>query len=231
MLPAQSGIYCIEHADSGRVYVGSALNMRGRVELHIRLLSAGNHHSPILQRSWVKYGSDAFDIYVLEIVPDHNRLSTAEQMWIDRLQAVGKNGFNIMPTASRHGSGKGTPASPKYRQRCCNECGQPYQPGRADQFFCVRKCRMDFENRMMTRGRELYSLFMVMRYERGVARMRGVWAIACRLAQGWREEDERERDGRQSWIPAKRALAKFPVTMTVADVYVKQEKFGRAGVR
>jgi hypothetical protein len=90
---------------------------------------------------------------------------------------------------------------------------------------------MDFENRMMTRGRELYSLFMVMRYERGVARMRGVWAIACRLAQGWREEDERERDGRQSWIPAKRALAKFPVTMTVADVYVKREKFGRAGVR
>lgn len=122
-------------------------------------------------------------------------------------------------------------ASSKYRSRCCNECGTTYQPGRADQFFCARKCRMDFENRRMLRGSEIYDLFMIMRYERGIARMRGVWAIACRLAQQWKAEDDEKRSGRASWTPVARALARYPVTMVTADSYVKREKFGRAGVR
>ena len=122
-------------------------------------------------------------------------------------------------------------ASPKYQSRCCNECGEPYRPGRADQFFCATSCRMAFENRRMIRGKEIYDLFMIMRYERGIARVRGIWAIACRLAQQWKAEDDAERGGRRSWTPSARAIERYPVTMTTADVYVKSEKFGRAGVR
>jgi hypothetical protein len=90
------------------------------------------------------------------------------------------------------------PAS-KYRPRACNECGEAYTPRRCDEYFCSTPCRKDFENRAMVRGRDLYTLFMVMRYERGLARLRGVWGVACALARRWREEDERERAGRKSW--------------------------------
>lgn len=116
----------------------------------------------------------------------------------------------------------------KYRPRCCNECGDGYTPRRADEFYCSIPCRKAFENRRMVRGRDLYDLFMCLRYERGVARALGIWAIACRLAQGWREEDTRDRDGRKSWMPAKRVIDKMPVTMKEVDVYVRREKFDRS---
>lgn len=117
--------------------------------------------------------------------------------------------------------------APKYKARCCNECGESYAPRRCDEFFCSIPCRKAFDNRAMTRGRELYHLFMVMRYERGIAKAMGVWAIMCRMAMMWKTEDDRERGGRKSWQAPKRVIAKLPVTLQATDVYVRQEKFGR----
>lgn len=83
----------------------------------------------------------------------------------------------------------------------CAECGKPYSAKRlrADNAFCSPACRDTFGNRRKIRGAQLYDLFMILRYERGVAKAKGVWALACRLAQDWREEDTRQRQGRQSW--------------------------------
>jgi hypothetical protein len=116
----------------------------------------------------------------------------------------------------------------KYRARCCNECGTDYSPRRADEFYCSTPCRKAFDNRAMTRGRDLYHLFMAMRYERGLAKGRGLWAIACRLAQEWRAEDDAERGGRKSWQSVTKSLDRLPVVMTTKDVYVRPEKIGRA---
>lgn len=115
----------------------------------------------------------------------------------------------------------------KYQSRTCNECGETYTPRRCDEFFCSTKCRKDFDNRAMVRGRDLYHLFMTLRYERGTAKLLGVWAIVCRMAMEWRMEDERERSGRKSWMAPKRAINKLPVIMTSVDVYRGQEKIGR----
>jgi hypothetical protein len=84
---------------------------------------------------------------------------------------------------------------------CCRECGQPFTAKRAhgENLFCAVDCRKAWNNRRAVRGAQLYDLFMILRYQRGVAKARGVWAIVCRLAQDWREEDHRERAGRQSW--------------------------------
>ncbi len=117
-------------------------------------------------------------------------------------------------------------AQPKYRQRCCNECGEAYTPRRCDEFFCSIPCRKSFDNRAMVRGRDLYSLFMVMRYERGVAKALGVWAIMCRMAMEWRAEDLRERDGRKSWSGPKRVIDKLPVTTQAQDAYKGTVKAG-----
>lgn len=79
----------------------------------------------------------------------------------------------------------------------------------------------------MVRGRDLYHLFMTLRYERGAAKLLGVWAIVCRMAMEWRKEDEAQRAGRKSWIAPKRAIGKLPVTLQSTDVYVGKEKIGR----
>lgn len=119
--------------------------------------------------------------------------------------------------------------APKYRARCCNECGESYTPRRRDEYFCSIPCRKAFDNRAMVRGRELYHLFMVMRYERGIAKALGVWAIMCRMAMTWREEDERERAGRKSWSAPRKIIDKLPLTLRLTDVYVNRERFGRRG--
>lgn len=115
----------------------------------------------------------------------------------------------------------------RYSARSCNECGQTYTPRRCDEFFCSTDCRKTFDNRAMVRGRELYHLFMVMRYERGLAKALGVWAIMCRMALMWRQEDEAERGGRKSWQAPSRVIEKLPVSIKASGVYVGKEVIGR----
>lgn len=117
--------------------------------------------------------------------------------------------------------------SQKYASRCCDECGTAYKPHRVDALFCSTPCRKSFDNRAMVRGREMYSLFMCMRYERGLAKALGVWAIMCRMAMIWREEDNRDRDGRKSWQSPRRVIDRLPVVHQQSDVYRGQQKAGR----
>lgn len=83
--------------------------------------------------------------------------------------------------------------------RCCQECGEEFSSDKQWAAFCSTPCRKEFNNRRAIRGAEIYDLFMMMRYERGIAKVRGVWALMCRIGQGWREEDEAKRAGRHSW--------------------------------
>lgn len=115
-----------------------------------------------------------------------------------------------------------------YKSRECNECGSGYTPRRCDEFFCSVPCRKSFDNRAMVRGRELYHLFMVMRYERGLAKALGIWAIMCRMATVWRDEDHRDRGGRKSWQAPARIVSKLPVSVSCKDVYKGGMKIGRA---
>lgn len=65
--------------------------------------------------------------------------------------------------------------------------------------FCSAECRKMNNNLRAMRGAQLYDLFMAMRYERDLATELGLWTNACKLAQKWRMEDERQRAGRKSW--------------------------------
>lgn len=86
-------------------------------------------------------------------------------------------------------------------QPCCKECGQalpPAKPNAPHQRFCSAPCRKTFNNRRATRGAELLDYFMSVRYHRSTHS--GGLAIMSQMAALWREEDNREREGRQSWI-------------------------------
>lgn len=86
------------------------------------------------------------------------------------------------------------------KPRTCRECGKPLDPDRkANTEFCATECRIAWRNRRMSRGADLYDAFMAMRFDREAAKDKGLWALMCRMASAWNEEDKAA--GRQSYFP------------------------------
>jgi group I intron endonuclease len=95
-----SGIYQIRNTVNGHCYIGSAVNIRTRWNLHKHHLQQNKHHSQYLQRAWNKYGEDCFEFEIIETCFPFI-LIFREQHYIDLLQPV----YNISPKAgSRLGS-------------------------------------------------------------------------------------------------------------------------------
>ena len=95
-----SGIYSIVHNESGKIYIGSAINLYKREHEHRFDLDTNCHDNQRLQNAWNKYGKDAFKFEVLEIVQDPSNLLIKEQWWMDKLQSYDRNkGFNIRKIA------------------------------------------------------------------------------------------------------------------------------------
>lgn len=68
---------------------------------------------------------------------------------------------------------------------------------------------------------------MALRYERGLAKLLGLWAIMCRMAMTWREEDMAERAGRHSWQRPSKVVDRLPVVLQSTGIYQAKEKIGR----
>jgi GIY-YIG catalytic domain-containing protein len=102
--PRASGVYQIRCVPTGKIYVGSAVDLRKRWEQHRRSLRKGEHGNRYLQAAWSKYGEENFAFEILEFV-DVSYLLEAEQEWIDSTACVDKKiGFNIRDTAESSGS-------------------------------------------------------------------------------------------------------------------------------
>ena len=85
----------------------------------------------------------------------------------------------------------------KVRKSVCKECGCSSSGCKSTAAFCSRKCRNAHNNRRMQRGAEFYDMFMVMRYERGLAKKLNLWTMMCRMAKKFKAQDDHER--RKSW--------------------------------
>lgn len=92
-----SGIYIIRCKPTGKVYVGSSLDIYRRWYLHKSALRHGRHHSLKLQRAWNKYGEDAFEFEIAEEVID-GLLPVYEQVYINSHNSKA-NGYNILGVA------------------------------------------------------------------------------------------------------------------------------------
>lgn len=128
---SKSGIYSIRNLISGRVYVGSSLNIKVRWKSHRFNLRNGKHPGKAMQQSWDKHGEAVFEFSILELVERPENLIAAEQRWIDELGACDpKLGFNVSPTAGnclgvKHSAEtkarqseirRGKPKSPEHRK-------------------------------------------------------------------------------------------------------------------
>ncbi len=92
----QSGVYKIVNKVNGKVYVGSAVNLKQRKYVHLSALRRGAHHSQHLQKAFNKYGEESFNFIVLEIVPEQSKLIEREQYFMDLYHATDiKYGYNI----------------------------------------------------------------------------------------------------------------------------------------
>ena len=89
-LKGLTGIYAFKHKVSGKMYIGSSVNLWSRFKEHL-----GNKHSNIhLQRAFVKYGLDQFNFIVLEFCTT-DKLIELEQKYLNLVS----DKYNICPIA------------------------------------------------------------------------------------------------------------------------------------
>lgn len=95
-----AAIYVIKNKANGKCYVGSAASVSKRWNSHRYMLRKGIHHSPALQRAWVKYSQDGFEFTILEQLTETCQVIVREQHWIDELHASHpQRGYNVAPAA------------------------------------------------------------------------------------------------------------------------------------
>lgn len=98
--PHVSGVYQIRCIPTGKIYVGSAVNISRRWYQHRRDLRQGMHGNQHLQYAWSKYGEESFEFTILEFV-EKDFLLQLEQEWIHRTGCSNNStGFNICIVAS-----------------------------------------------------------------------------------------------------------------------------------
>lgn len=103
-------IYQIKNLINNKIYIGSAVSFKKRVELHINELNKGTHHCKYLQNAWNKHKQINFKFQILEVVELIDNLILREQYYLDTLlfaqefilnkdKRFNKFGYNICPIA------------------------------------------------------------------------------------------------------------------------------------
>lgn len=113
-VPASAGIYRITCTTNGKIYIGSAINLRIRYKNHFRELKNNTHENPKLQNAWNKHGADAFLFEILEFVLVPEMLTAREQHYFDTQNPFGRRGFNIARIA---GSSLGMKQAPETKEK------------------------------------------------------------------------------------------------------------------
>ena len=106
-IPSRPGIYQIRCVSNGKIYVGSAVNLRTRWLGHCRDLRHGVHANRHMQQAWNCYGGKNFEFTILEFaeVPD---LLERERAWIELTRCTDRTlGFNVLLHTTSAGSGCG----------------------------------------------------------------------------------------------------------------------------
>lgn len=141
-IPRTSGIYKITCVPTGKVYVGSAIDLQARRSVHLYELRRGTHHSRYLQRAWDKYGEGSFVFEVIELVLSPF-LTDREQYWLNKLQSFDPTrGFNLRRIAQSNLGLKKTPeAIERGASKIRGRKREPMSDAQKEQMSTARKGR------------------------------------------------------------------------------------------
>jgi group I intron endonuclease len=124
----KSGIYQIQNLINGKVYVGSAVNLKIRKRDHLYVLNKNRHYNHKLQKAYNKYGIENFEFSVIEYVENPKNLLKLEQWYMDSYDAV-KNGYNVCPKAgSQYGLKRSQESKQKQRIAMKNKYANSCHP-------------------------------------------------------------------------------------------------------
>lgn len=115
----KSVVYAIKNNENSKMYIGSTVDFPKRKREHLNSLRNNKHHSIHLQKSWNKYGENAFVFIILEEVKDVNALRIIEREWIDKVNSLKSNfGYNVSEsTLNFSASGENHPLFRKDRNK------------------------------------------------------------------------------------------------------------------
>ena len=106
--PPEAGIFRIVNRESGKIFIGSSMNLPGIFNRYRAELRTGGCRITDLQSDWHTYGEDNFAFEVVEALeprkgdsavhPDD--LKTCTDLWLEELQPYGDRGYNRKATAT-----------------------------------------------------------------------------------------------------------------------------------
>lgn len=153
-LPKSGGIYKIVCQANKKIYVGSTFNLKRRKNDHEDALLGNYHKNPSLQASWNKYGPNAFQFEIIELVRDISALVLQEQHWISSLGCSVPKGFNMCPVA---GSTLGRPVSQESRRKMSvAKKGKRYTKKRRQQYLA--QIKMSNPGKIHLTDRKVFSI-------------------------------------------------------------------------
>lgn len=96
------GVYQVRNLVNGKIFVGSSLNLPGRINRHKFELNVGSENIKELQEDYNKFGEENFSFEIIDELkpkedPEYNYkedVAVLEQLWIEKLQPFAEKGYN-----------------------------------------------------------------------------------------------------------------------------------------
>ena len=101
-IPPAMGIYQIRNLNNGKIFIGSALNLKGILNSNKFQLDLGSHRNKRLQADWNEFGGTNFAFEILDELVEANgidydykpELQILEEMWLEKLEPYEPHGYN-----------------------------------------------------------------------------------------------------------------------------------------
>lgn len=100
--PQPAGVFMIKNNVTGKILLGSSLNLNGPMNRIKFELTFGWHKNRPLQEDWNRYGADNFSFEIVEqlepsddpTVNLSDELTALEELWLAELAPFGEKGYN-----------------------------------------------------------------------------------------------------------------------------------------
>lgn len=96
------GIYQIKNSKNGKIFIGTAKDLRGKINSNKFQLQNGLHFNKEMQKDFNEIGEQGFSYNILDYLKPKDEpnvdyteeLNTLEDLWLEKLQPYNGKGYN-----------------------------------------------------------------------------------------------------------------------------------------